>query len=337
VHEEIGRRVPRGELGLADAAGELDPRAEAGGVDRAGDPRAERPIADQRPAPPPGAAGAVLQLAERGGQHVEALVLLEPADADEQALVGGQSEPRPQGCRGTGRCRARVIDALQVHGIGHDVDARRIDRQMRADRRDQCVVGGEHRLGGAGTGPHGRLQRCVGEPLQAREAGMRAAELLQALRIEHERRTCVGAAMRQRVAEPAGAEGVHEIDVAAADQVGGDAAGPPAEDGVSGSAIDHRGAAPSGAGEGHVRHGAQPDPAGWRGEQRRHVTVRAERPRCRGRLGEERDRQPPPGQVVQQVVDVALEAADAVQRVDRARQDRDPERRRVSHGPACRR
>ena len=39
-----------------------------------------------------------------------------------------------------------------------------------------------------------------------------------------------------------------------------------------------------------------------------------------------------PRQVMEQIVDVALQAADAVQRMDGARQDRDAQRARVSHG-----
>ena len=128
---------------------------------------------------------------ERRRQHVEALVLLEPADAEQQPLACGQPEPVAQRRGGGGGGARGAIDRLEIDRVRHDVDARRIDGEVRTHRRHQRVIGREDRVGGPRAAPHRRLERRVGEPLELREAGMRAAELLEALRVEDERRADV--------------------------------------------------------------------------------------------------------------------------------------------------
>ena len=144
MNEEIRGGVERRELRVGGAAGDVDAGAETGRSDRVGDGAAIRAVADQRPAPACVAFRG--ETAERARENVEALVLLQSPDAEEQTLVSAQAEPRAD-ARGIGG-GPLAIDRVQVHRIRDDVDAPILHREVGAHGIDQRAIGREHGVGG---------------------------------------------------------------------------------------------------------------------------------------------------------------------------------------------
>jgi hypothetical protein len=91
---------------------------------------------------------------------------------------------------------------------------------MAHDHRAQRGVGRDDGIGRGGRRADDAAERRIGEAFQRMtgELAVSVAEFLETVRIEDERRAgTAGHLMRMRVAEPAGAGAVHEIDASLRD------------------------------------------------------------------------------------------------------------------------
>ena len=253
---------------------------------------------------------------QRAQQDVEALARFEAAGAEQDALVQA-------------RCRAAAADRRPRAG-----SVERVDR--RADRARSGIVrirvARECRDGAArparatrsvaitasaarGAGEHRLPQRQIRGALERRARRIGRAELLEPLRVQHQRRRRpLPRRAGARVAEHARAKAVDDVGLPCAHEIQRPPAGAQAEQRIRRAAIEHRRPAPSGAGEREVRHELRADRPGG--------STRGDRAWPAGggcvisvtstsRSASARD----------EIVDVALEAAVAVQREDRARDD----------------
>ena len=218
VHEQVRRLVPRVQRRVIQPPGDERAIGDAGRGDGVLQPAPVRTVADHDPAPAP--AGnhrrVIAQRPERGGEDVEALVRLQASDAQQHDLVVGDAR-RPADAHGHRRRVACRSSHRRSMAFGIDDDAVGRESEVCADRRLQGAVGGDDPIGGPGARDHGPPQRQVGDPLEARAPRIRRAELLESLRVQHQRRRGVPAL--PRVPEHAGAEPVDDVDLAAVDEV----------------------------------------------------------------------------------------------------------------------
>ena len=190
------------------------------------------------------------------GEHVKALVLLEPSRRS-------AARPRRRRCPPPRRTRRRrpasparraIARSMRVRDGDDPVARRRRGAARTAGSSDRSVaitaIGGA-RAGdappAAAAGRRARFSRARDgsvAPNSSSPCGLRTSGAGR-----------VGAL--PRVAEHARAEAVDDVDVAARDELERDAPGALAEQRIRGAAIDHRRAAPSGERKGAVRHGTQ--------------------------------------------------------------------------------
>ena len=186
--------------------------------------------------------------------------------------------------------------------------------EMLAHDRLERAVGGDDAIGRPRTDEDGASQRQVAGALEPRAPRVGRAELFEALRVEDERRDARRAP--PGISEHARAEPVDDVDLAVADELPGQSPGAQAEERVGRAAIDHRRAASAGARERPIGDGPERDP--WVDDIRALWRLR--------RAGDERRLDAGVGEVAHEVVDVPLEAAEAVQREHGSGDDGDAER-----------
>ena len=154
-------------------------------------------------------------VAERGegaGEDVEALVLFEAADAEENGVV--IPDPVPGANRHPLRLGGKRVDFPKVECVRDHTHTFGGEPEVRAHDGLEAAVGRDDAVGGAGACEYRAAQRQIGGALPSHPGGIRTAELLEALRVEHERRGAACAAAGE--SEHAGAEPVHEVDDAEA-------------------------------------------------------------------------------------------------------------------------
>ena len=189
---------------------------------------------------------------------------------------------------------------------------------MLADDRLEGPVGGDDAIGRFRADPNGAAKRQIAGPLEPGPAWVGGAELLEPLRVQHERRRARRATAR--VAEHARAQAMDDVDLAVADELPGKSARAQPEERVRRASIDHRRPAPSRQRERPIRDRCERDP--WMNLVGRVAFLGCSRDERRLDAGF--------GQIAHEVIDVALEAAESMQREHGSGDDGD-----ANHGPTC--
>ena len=249
--------------------------------------------------------------AERGRELVEALVLFQPSHTQQHDIVAPDAG-READAGALGR-RAKTIDRVEIervrdhaHPCRRDAQVLQHDRLERTIRRDDAIRRARAREDRA---PKWQIARA----LERRLVRARRAEFLEPLRVEHERRGASRAP--PRVAEHARAEPVDYVDLPIANEIGGDPACAEPEQRICGAPIEHGRAASAGQRERSIRDRDQSDPWIEAGPARRRGAAR--------RSSNERHVHVSARQILNEIVDVTLESADAVERKGRAGDDGD--------------
>jgi hypothetical protein len=173
---------------------------------------------------------------ELSGSYVGIGVQLDSTDSDEPRVVTVfHDSPADKAGLRTGD----VI--LEVDGVRDHPHFLFRHVQMLEHRGLEHAVRRNHAVGGLCAGDHGAAQGQIGDAFRARASRVGRAEFLQPLRVHHERRRSV--LPTPRVAEHAGAEPVDDIHLALIDELRSQPAGPLAEEGKRGAAIEDGGAA----------------------------------------------------------------------------------------------
>ncbi len=185
---------------------------------------------------------------------------------------------------------------------------------MLADNRLERPVGCDDPIGRPRADEDGAPQWQVAGALEPGPARARGAELLEALWVEHERRPA--RRTPPGVPKDARAEPMDDVDLAVAHELPRKPSRAQSEERIRGAPVDHRRATPAGAGKRPVGDRPQRD----RRMDRIRVVMRLRRAR------DERGLDAGVGEVAHEIVDVALEPAQAVQREHRSGDDGDAER-----------
>jgi hypothetical protein len=277
---------------------------------------------------------------------VEPLALLEPPDAEQQHV------PVPDAVRGAdpgaGGLVGQTVALGEIDGVRHEGDALVLDAQEAPDGGNERAIGRHDPIRRPCAASDGPPERQVSRPLQGRapEAPVRSAEFLEPLRVEDERDDSGAGRFRQREPQCAGAEPMHEVDLAGTCESGSQSSGSVSEQQVGGAAVDDRRAAAPGKREREVGHQPQLRSALAKhlAGQRRGGGIAA------GAIGSSRggwpvsrrggpdllpryardegDADATIDQVSDQVIDMSLQAAVPVHPVDGSRQDGDAQPQR---------
>jgi hypothetical protein len=205
---------------------------------------------------------------------------------------------------------------------------------MAQDDRLQRAIRGDDRVRRRRADEDGLPQRQIRGALQRRARRIRGAELLEALWVQHQRRrrrtwrsslprrragrVTAGAQPGPGIAEHARTQAVDDVGLALTDEIQRAPAGAQPEERIRRGPIQHRRPAPSSSGEGVVRHEDQADG--------RIDRLRRERLAARRRLCDQRDLDVAGDERPGEIVDVAFESAEPVQREDRAADKRHSDR-----------
>ncbi len=203
------------------------------------------------------------------------------------------------------------------------------------DHGDERAIGGDHGVGGGGARADRLPERPVRPHFQLCAAGVGRAELLEALRVEDERRQRGIASPGGGIAQDAGAQPVHEIHAVLAREPRRKASGAPAEQRVGRVAVQDRRPSPAGAGERHVGDRQDLD---VRRQRRVHQGAVGGWTRPRGpgrRRHDERHRHVAPGEMVDEIGHMSLQAPPAVPGRHGTRRDRHPQARLTHEARPC--
>ncbi len=129
---------------------------------------------------------------------------------------------------------------------------------MAQDDRLERPVGGDDGVRRGGAHEDGLAQRKIRGALERRSRRIRGAELLEPLRIQHERRRRRTLRPRPRIPEHARAEAVDDVRLAVTDEIERPATCPQPEERIRRAAVEHGRAAAAGAGERVVRDELRP-------------------------------------------------------------------------------
>lgn len=160
------------------------------------------------------------------------------------------------------------------------------------------------------------------------EVDQRSRQILEALRIEHQRR--IGRPSSQCIPEPACAKGVDDVHLAGTGHREGHTPRTPAKKRVGRTAIKNRRASPVGQRERQIRDVSQVD------ARRRKWVGRCGATDRRGRRRDQRDLDITRGKVAHQVIHGTLKAPVAMQRTDGSGDDGDPQVGRTHDDSTCR-
>ena len=190
------------------------------------------------------------------------------------------------------------------------------------DRSHERPVSGDDAVGRACCAPNRHAQGPVPKALQRGTGRIGRAEFFEPLRVEHERCAYVRTRVFHRVAKHAGAQAVNDVDVSRPDEMRSQPPGTQPEQRIRRAAIENRRPSPVCEWERHVRH-------------RPHRELRMAEHRIRagisGSVGgrrrcNQRHMKVTRQQASHEIVDVPLEATEAVKWIHRPRDDGDAQR-----------